>query len=269
MAVGDVLKLTVNGLSQNGDPNINTFYYLVTAEGTDDDRAALVLAWRGVPLSNYLACLSTFYNVVSYSCYRIWPTKSTLYQYTETSERPGTVASAIPADNIAVTITKRTAIAGKAGRGRLFMPGVPASFISTGEVNTTGLTAYANFCGSVRSAISSGANSFSPVVFNLRTRPPEVSFFNLIIDADTHIILRQQRRRETGVRIHPRKKIVAARSSPSNAEQLTAFARRWAAGNTSIDASDLPKPIPAELLNRQKAEVVSERPSTKQGKSQG
>lgn len=204
MAVNDIYKLIVIGKTTNGDPNINTFYYRESVLGLGNDEAHLVSGWNANILSYYRACLSNIYTVVEIDAYRVAPTIGALFRSTAGFPALGTVAANSMPDNLSIVISKRTGLAGRSSRGRVFMPGVPATFITAGLLNSTGQTAYDNMGNAMVTGFADGGFSYTPVLFNKR-KPPLASFFNPLVFWIVNTIPRQQRRREVGVRIHPKK----------------------------------------------------------------
>lgn len=127
MAVGDTIRVVCNGFIQNR-PCSNVFHYIETQEasGTDFEQMAecgetFVADW----IAHMLDVQSVDYLFVSASCGRIHPTDGinvTTYAPLETT---GTItADAVP-ELAAAVISLSTTEAGKSGRGRIYLPGIP------------------------------------------------------------------------------------------------------------------------------------------------
>ena len=204
MPVGSIYKLLLNGLSTNSDPEVNTLHYIETIAGGVDDELALASGWQTTVQTQYLACIAGNYELTSYGVYRVFPTVGALVPYTTSLPAPGTVGTSYPADNVSIVLTKRTGLPYRSGRGRIFLPGVPTAFYVSGKVSTAAMTPLNSLCSYLTGPITAGGFTFIPVVFNKRA-PLADSFWNPINQVTIDLILRQQRRRETGVRIHPRR----------------------------------------------------------------
>lgn len=206
MAVNDIFKLTVVGKDQLNEPNLNTFYYKVDVDGVGSPNISLSAGWEITVMPAYRGCISNTWNLTELDTYRISSVNGVgaLVRNTGAFPLAGLVVQAAFAGNLSIVVGKRTGLAGRQSRGRLFMPGVPATFITAGVVSAAGLIAY-NALGlaMTQSFINSGF-TWSPVLFNKR-KPPIASFFTPIIDWLVNEVPRQVRRRETGVRIHPKK----------------------------------------------------------------
>jgi hypothetical protein len=120
----------------------------------------------------------------------------------------GAVAANSANNTIAAILTKRTGIAGKKHRGRVYYPGVPQNFVQVGEnvMNATGAAAYTalaaaiiglfgesgtepNFKVGVYSRVIGGSNPFTVAGWQELTR------------LDVQTVFGNQRRRRLGVGI--------------------------------------------------------------------
>lgn len=140
------------------------------------------------------------------------------------------------------------------------MPAVPATYVSTdGTIwSDTGLGQYEALASLLVEVIVQAGFQFIPVVFNKR-KPLATSFWNPITNLVVNGVPRQQRRREFGVRIHPRKKAAVARvEDPERSAQLQEFANKWRA---EINRPEQPVPFRTVVESYGK----TDRPMTAEG----
>lgn len=182
-----------------GQTTINTFTYQWMEEGLTTD-----LAWSVAEgliddqlRDLYLACLSNEWEGVATRIYNpaVTATEAAfLFPMTdngaieETSEPPA----------VAGVITKRTALRGSRGRGRIFLPAVPVSFHENGRLTATGVGVYNDLGDAMQFTIPvpDPVGNLVPVVYS-RT----AVFGAAIVDCTAQPILRSQRRRQIGVGI--------------------------------------------------------------------
>jgi len=204
--VGDIFKLTVVGKDQLNEPNINTFYYRESITGAGSQETSLSTGWQVNIMPAYRACISNTWSLLELDIYRISSTSGVgaLHRFTGGFPLLGTVVQAAFAGNLSVVVGKRSGLAGRQSRGRLFMPGVPSTFITAGAVSAAGLIAYNALGLAFAASFANAGYTWDHVLFNKR-KPPIASFFTPVIDWLVNEVPRQVRRRETGVRIHPKK----------------------------------------------------------------
>jgi hypothetical protein len=110
----------------------------------------------------------------------------------------GVVDAAAAAPTVTGVVQKRSEFAGRDKRGRLFIPGVPLTFISGGRLNDTGQTAYgsaiAGFVAPVHVTDTGGTVDLQPVIYNPLAPGNMTDWTEVTFDP----ILRVQRRREVG-----------------------------------------------------------------------
>jgi len=87
----------------------------------------------------------------------------------------GTVAGHSLPSEMAVTISKRTALKGQHGIGRVSMPGVPIGFTTpattSNQINATGVLAYVALNAELQTPLVSGGQTWTPCV-STRPKPP-------------------------------------------------------------------------------------------------
>jgi len=81
----------------------------------------------------------------------------------------GTAAGAISApplpDEVAVVVSRVSAIAGKSGRGRVYIRGIANTLITGDRLNATGITAFNTFVGGLNTTVSDGTITWTPAHF--------------------------------------------------------------------------------------------------------
>jgi hypothetical protein len=108
---------------------------------------------------------------------------------------------------ISAVITKRTGVAGKSHRGRVYIGGLPLTFATDpNKLNTTGATAIGTFTGQVIGTWGpSGSDPTLQIgVYSRKiggTNPFTVAGWQAITALDGQIVFGTQRRRRVGVGI--------------------------------------------------------------------
>lgn len=139
LTVGDLLK-GVFACYTPGQVGLNDYFWKVaglTGAGpfTMED---LIVGMDTLAATDYTAYLSVEANFYGISLKRLSPTPS---QPVETGAlRPGSLSGGLTGKQVSPIITRRTATAGRGGRGRLFLPFPDATLITTlGEFSPTGI----------------------------------------------------------------------------------------------------------------------------------
>lgn len=193
MAVGDVYQITVVGL-HHGQQVVNVLHYQVLVGAAADYSAELANLWSNQNLNNYRACCSAEYRCTGLLSQKVKPIPALTAVSLTIGEGTGTgSANSLPSSN-SVVITKRSAIAGRTGRGRIYMPGVPTTFEDNSQVTGAGLNVYNNFAQTALTMENDG--STLQVQMTLLSRKTLTT--RLVVSVDARPILRNQRRRQVG-----------------------------------------------------------------------
>lgn len=188
---GGIAVVTFEGRVMGQQMLTVTHWRLDKEGGTTDGGAflgALLDAMAGVGglHTKFMAAMSEDYTALRLRGQWILPER---HAYVDRSpiEETGSVPSEIMGPNVAVTILKRTELAGGHGRGVTHMPGVPKSFVTAGTLNAFGRGSYEDFGGAVSAPIALLGGDAVPVLYN-RTTPgdsPEITGYSINPDVRT------------------------------------------------------------------------------------
>jgi hypothetical protein len=133
---------------------------------------AFSTAFQAIMLTNYLACLTADSKLDEILITDLSVgTVPSLHDRTNTGTAGSVADHALPFE-MAVVLSKRTALRGQHGFGRIAMPCIPSTFVDlathSNELNATGLGTYSNLADSMEQNITHGAITYEPVV---TTRP--------------------------------------------------------------------------------------------------
>lgn len=183
-----------------GQVTINTFHYKETIEVQVGDNAATLAAALdqfGAMPSFFRGCCSSDWIEEGLSAQRIRPLPRG-DAFIIAHSLPGTRALGACPPQISAVITERTGIAGRANRGRIYVPAVPEQDQADGLLNTSYMATLTALAGKLDDIILSGTGSFNPVVHSLRLNgvPRDVAI--PIIATVARNICYTQRRRTVG-----------------------------------------------------------------------
>lgn len=194
LAVGDQLIGVIKGLVY-GQQVQSTFHWRLTGIPAGYTLSNFVLDMSTDILPEYALCMSNSWSALALYARRLFPSP-TRGQELAPGTTVGDVASAALPPSVAAVLSRYTNAPGPKGRGRVFMPAVPASFATAGLVNVTGKGVYDNFIPWLDQIwpTTLGA-TLEPVLWR---KPSTTTDIELAV---TQTVLRSQRRREIGVGI--------------------------------------------------------------------
>lgn len=134
MALGDIVQVTVNG-EIDGQRTANVLHFKDQVVATGDE-STLAQAVMDCVTSALLTGLTTDYKLTSVSAKRILPTVGNEVILVAPGGSAGSIAGSLPSFNAAV-ISLRSNRAGKSGRGRMYIAGIPNSGESASQVSST------------------------------------------------------------------------------------------------------------------------------------
>jgi hypothetical protein len=209
MAIGAVYRAATIGTMLGTELTVQTSYWVEDVTGAGDP----LLALRNALIASYIPQIvrgSTSELVYSsVEVYQVFPVKTTLQRESFVFV-PGTQAPPSLPSQCTAVISKRTAIVGKSGRGRFFVPMIPTSGVVADMVQPAYAILLAPVQAAIISQIFSGGFTFTPVLYSpLRPGPVPPPRPTSIFRLETTVlntVIRTQRRRELGVRIHGRRK---------------------------------------------------------------
>ncbi len=191
---GDLMVGVIKGLLA-GQSVQTTFHWRATSVPTAYTLTSFLQDLLDDIVPEYRLCLSSDWTGFSVYGRRVSP-NPTRGQEQATGTMAGLVSSTSLPPSVAAVLSRFTNQPGPKGRGRVFMPAVPSSFNTNGQVNTTGKNIYDAFLPWLDITWpSSGGATFEPILLTPPADARNIEF------AQTRIVLRSQRRREIGVGI--------------------------------------------------------------------
>jgi hypothetical protein len=179
---------------------MNTFHWQYIDGTTITDGAAALddlqayLAQTGNLKGKYSVCVTTVFSFTRQALQWISPQRMIPKGYDISAWIPGGSGVEEPGA-VSATVKFMSDFAGKKYRGRWYMPGVPASFVTGGNINSTGLTAYRALGAFLATPITTSAvRHYIPVIFH-RTDPTAPT---PITASDAGPNVQTQRRRLSG-----------------------------------------------------------------------
>lgn len=187
LALNDVVEAKFFNRDQ-AQTGINVLHYKVTAVAggsLTDQQVVDSLSTTAAPLYKGLMSGTTSYSGARLQ--RVTPLPMPVAVSSTNGAGAGTAGGTPQSSQTALLITKRTALAGRANRGRTYLPFLSINFISgIGEVNAGGIaaaTAYANGMFATITVVVGGASvSLQPVIFQ-RATLTNVPITSLVIRA--------------------------------------------------------------------------------------
>lgn len=166
---GPVVKITLEVLCQSVRCQTSWHYVCQGAPVPPaTDLTALLGAWNTIAQADLVACLPASATLVSLTAAEVWfgltPTVVQAYA-------PATVGSVAGSNlplEMGVVLEKVTALKGKHGRGRFFLPAVPISFTTPATdpnlLNAAAIAAYDLFRIDMKLSLAAGAHTYVPWV---------------------------------------------------------------------------------------------------------
>lgn len=165
MAVNDVYQVTMRG-SLHGQLILNTFHYRVTAVGAGDATTALLTAFKAGPWTQIKAALADEFSFDGNMAQRIRPLPPLVGVDDFTAVGAGNVPGGSLPTSMAVVISKKTALAGRKYRGRVYLAGVSTAHESDSTLNVGGVGLFLNVANAMDNSLVEGTHAFTPVVYH-------------------------------------------------------------------------------------------------------
>lgn len=200
----DLMYVTVRG-RLHGQRVMNTFYYHPSADdpGAEEasQAAAFAVAWNVAHGNNYPTALSEELTDLTIRAQLVRPNPPgdpTRWAYAEVDMAvpEGQVASSSLPSTVTAVCRRRTALAGRENRGRIYVPGIPVTAEEDSQLTQAAYDDLTNSIGPILiSPITSDGNEWTPVI----TNPPLHDHIIEVTLASFDPVLRVQRRRELNV----------------------------------------------------------------------
>jgi hypothetical protein len=141
MAANDIYRLIAT-YTMNGITCQNVLHFRSKVNGLD---ATLLANNVATDFQNYFnSCCSSNVNLVSLYAQKMNSTTIESYLRNYGQPAPGSQAAGIAPPTLCIVVTLRTGIYGRSKRGRLYMSGFPASWISAGVLSGFGALTVSN-----------------------------------------------------------------------------------------------------------------------------
>lgn len=192
-----VVQITTRGML-NGQLILNTFHYrndVAVADGSND-LISLLEEFNGDVQSNLADATSSDMDFLGTMAQFIWPIRYVAEIDSNNVTTPGQVVSDPVPNTVAVVIRRRSFLANKSARGRIYVAGIPNTFQTASQVNGVGqpvLALLANKLDNVQT--TTAGTKYRPVIFDRQQPENSEEVSSTALDE----ILRSQRRREIGV----------------------------------------------------------------------
>lgn len=191
--IDDYFRATIVGRLHGQETN-TVLHYRETATGAGDASALLAFAVDaaiGVAMRAWASEEWTYgYTMVQ----KFDPSPVLMAAINSENTGPGDVTGSSLPSSVAAVITKRTALAGRSFRGRVFLPGVPSSYELDSELTGAAMTATATLADVMILQKTQGGYTWVPIVYTkAELAVPQVWTSYLVRSP-----LRTQRRREVG-----------------------------------------------------------------------
>lgn len=195
--IGDIWEVTLRGRI-DGHETINVLHYRTFFESGGNPLTPAQVAVAASALWSPLlkGATSTAWTYEKATAQKIRPLPLTVGFETTADAGPGTIAGDYLPATVAVVMTKLTALAGRANRGRMYGAGV-AELHTTGPIlNAAGSTAWTPVKDALPAPLISGGGngSVEPIIYHRATGTGE-----LVTTDRLNLILGNQRKRRQGV----------------------------------------------------------------------
>jgi hypothetical protein len=193
MAIGDLYQLTVMGRC-HGQTILNVLHYAITTEVGITQLTDLVTTFRTTCEAHWRACHSAEYTLDGYLAQKIRPLPINASYEEGPLVLAGTGGAQALPTSVAAVLTKRTDLAGRSYRGRVYLSAIPTTFELDSELTGAALNVYQTLADDLEQILAAGAgNAFTPVLWR---RSAELA--RPITQFVPRQVLRNQRRRQVG-----------------------------------------------------------------------
>lgn len=195
---GDIFECIIQG-RLDGQTILNTFHYRV--EGPTSDEGVLVAEGLGADFNDAIQSViatvqSEGITFDATTVQKIWPIRFVASRVDAQLAALGAIAEPSLPTTVAVVARKKSLLASRHGQGRIFICGIPTTFVAESQLSPVAQAAFANviLAFSQVQGPFEGLTAF-PIIFNRSDPANSVDLVLQSIDP----ILRVQRRREIGV----------------------------------------------------------------------
>lgn len=165
MAVGDIYLVTFVQ-EQHGQAILNTVHYKETVSGGAAGAATLAAKIDADAGPVWRAALSDEWEYQYTQVQKIYPGVPQFPVVVGTNAGIGSVANDPEPTSVSIVVTKRTALAGPAYRGRIYLAGIPVTYINDSALSSTGVTGLTGVAEELIEPKTSGGYTFVPVIWH-------------------------------------------------------------------------------------------------------
>jgi len=191
MAVGDIIRVSIEGLMQ-GVTTINTLHWRVNTVGTGQAESVLAAELDTRIGAELVPLWVDEFTYVRTVAQKIYPAPTGRAFFDATSTDPGGNSTTPLPQEVAYTITHRTAFAGPKYRGRNFVSGLGINDNDGGNLDATRLNLWQAAWEIVLDVVSDSGYVFYHVLWHRSDNT-----YDLVTDSAVRSVLRVQRRRQT------------------------------------------------------------------------
>jgi hypothetical protein len=198
-----IYQVTVSGIIDQQTWLCTMCYLARVAAQTPASEANLAASWLTVNNAAWRACMDgqTSLLTVKVTCVSA-PARIPGFAFQFGAGSLGTAPAGHLDSEVAAILSKATLTKGQHGRGRLYIPGVPTSFISTltdpNRINGASLATYGTLATSLMAPILDGANSADPGLYTRLPKGQPVTAAQILSAINTRALLGTVRRRRIG-----------------------------------------------------------------------
>lgn len=192
MAVNDIYSVQVLG-TLHGQRVQCTLHYRESVTGVGGGSTALASLADASPGNEFRIQLSNEYRYDGCLVQKIWPLPVLESVLDATAAGNGSIVQNSLPSEVAAVITKRTGLAGRKYRGRAYVPGIPVTYETDSQLNSTGLTGIGAIATKLATALTGSGWTFFPTLYHRAAHT-----YNDLSQCTARPILRCQRRRQVG-----------------------------------------------------------------------
>lgn len=196
LPVGAILEVRLRGFI-HGQETVNVFHY-AAAQAVSDAVGELDLLKTAA--NSALVQKLRLYTTTEMAGMRtdlqwVYPTR-TVANLGSTPGQVGNLAGASVTSGATLVVRRTTQLAGRKYRGRIYLPGLPASYFTISQLNNTVPAAfYDDLTGMVTGSLTAAnGNVYNPVIWSWKNKTVSTPIVAGAVDP----VIRYQRRREIG-----------------------------------------------------------------------
>lgn len=196
----NVIEMVVQGTLE-GQMTINTFYYLSPiATLTSTLLQNVINAFNANVISKILPCCSADWSLTNYKGINAAGTGIAPINVIVAGGNAGSGPAGHEPTMVAGLLSRVTTTQGQHGRGRLYLPAVPTSWVTSSTLTAAAaLTAYGNLANAMLMVLTDGTNNWTPcLVQRSKLSPRPIVGAQALFQVSVKTLLATVRRRRIG-----------------------------------------------------------------------